>query len=90
MCCTSFHMRLCLSAQVITWIKKQSEQFFPLRMDYNTFPADPRELEEKLKKFKLAAQVGAVRVSKAKGHRQKWGILMFCCKFVNPEATNFE
>lgn len=43
--------------QVISWIEEQSEQFFPVMVDYNSLPADPKELEDKLQRFREAAQV---------------------------------
>ena len=43
--------------QVILWIKEQSDTFFPVKVDYSSLPADPQELEDKLRKFKDAARV---------------------------------
>ena len=39
------------------WIKEQSDAFFPVKVDYSSLPADPRELEDKLLRFKDAARV---------------------------------
>lgn len=39
------------------WIKEQSDAFFPVKVDYSSLPADPRELEDKLQRFKDAARV---------------------------------
>lgn len=43
--------------KVISWIEEQSEQFFPVMVDYNSLPADPKDLEEKLRRFREAAEV---------------------------------
>jgi len=39
------------------WVKEQSDAFFPVKVDYSSLPADPRELEGKLLRFKDAARV---------------------------------
>ncbi|XP_015760245.1 PREDICTED: uncharacterized protein LOC107339469 isoform X2 [Acropora digitifera] len=42
--------------EVILWIKEQSDTFFPVKVDYSSLPANPVELEDKLRRFKDAAR----------------------------------
>lgn len=48
------------------WIKEQSDAFFPVKVDYSSLPADPRELEDKLLRFKDAARVSLKKLTFAK------------------------
>lgn len=48
------------------WIKEQSDAFFPVKVDYSSLPADPRELEDKLLRFKDAARVSLKKLTCAK------------------------
>lgn len=69
---TDFAFFLC---QVILWIKEQSDAFFPVKVEYGSLPGDPRELEDKLRRFKDAARVSCGRNSIS---RQERSIETFC------------